>query len=319
MLAQGAMTPRFEEKMSDWLGANGAVAVGSGGAALELALRALDCGPKSEVILPTYVCRTILDAVVSVGAQPIFCDIGPNWVIEVKNLRPLITSQTRAVIAPHMYGIFADISSIRSLGVPIIEDAAQALGATKQHGIQGELIVLSFHPTKCMTTGEGGMVLSRDTSLVEKCRQGRDATERTFGRQFSPLSEIASALGLSQLTRYSEFLRLRQEMATIYQRELGRLSCVDIQWLIRTQSMYFRFPFQCDGGIEAYQEAFQRKGIHIRRGVDRLLHRSLGFPDADFPTATEKFETTLSLPIYPSLSDQELRTCVLVASEILGS
>lgn len=316
MLAQGVHARRFEEQMTQWLAAAGAVAVGSGGAAIELALRALDCGPGTEVILPTYVCRTVLDAVVAVGAKPVVCDVGRNWVIEAKNITPHLTARTRAIIVPHLYGVYADIAAIRGLGYPIIEDAAQALGSTAQHTTQGDLLVLSFHPTKCLTTGEGGMVLSQNAALIARCREGRDGGERIFGRQFSPLSEISAALGLSQLARYPEFLRRRYEIAQRYRKILGQLWGIDLGWLDRVNTMFFRFPFKRPGGLDSCRADFAHKGIHVRRGVDQLLHRLLEISDAPFPSAVAHFSDTISLPIYPALEANQLESCVRATEAI---
>ncbi len=317
ILAQGACCPRFEEEMSQWLGVSNGVGVGCGGAAIELALRALDCGPDAEVILPTYVCRTVLDAVVAVGAKPVICDVGPNWVVQKSNISPHITMRTRAIIVPHMYGGYADIQTIRELGYPVIEDAAQALGSSAQHAIQGDLIVLSFHPTKCLTTGEGGMVLACDSTLIAKCRLGRDANESTLGRQFAPLSEIAAALGLSQLARYNEFLSRRRSIAHVYKNALKGQTGIEQDTTNPIDTMYFRFPLHRTGGVDRCQEAFRRHGIHVRRGVDRLLHRLMGTPDSEFPTAVAHFSTTVSLPIYPALHPHEIETCARAIAAIL--
>lgn len=317
LLAQGVGTACFEEKMSRWLDASGAVAVGSGGAAMELALRALECAG-GEVILPTYVCRTLLDAVVSVGARPVLCDVGPDWVVQASDIAPHITADSRAIIVPHMYGVYADISAIRQLGLPIIEDAAQALGSSAQHAEQGDLITLSFHPTKCLSTGEGGMVLSRNPDLIHRCRRARDAGEQTFGRQFAPMSGIAAALGLSQLDRYPEFLSRRQLIAQRYRSVLGKFTNLDLGWLDRVETMFFRFPLKHPGGLDRCQAEFLSRGIHVRRGVDKLLHRMRGSSDVQFPMAVAHFSTTVSLPIYPALDNDQQENCLQAASAILG-
>ncbi len=319
LLTQGAHLPRFEGEMSNWLGVAGGVGVGSGGAALELSLRALECGPRAEVILPTYVCRTVLDAVVAVGANPVLCDVGPNWVVRAADIAPHVTAKTRAVIVPHLYGIYADLAAIRQLGLPVIEDAAQALGTSRQHAAQGDLVILSFHPTKCLTTAEGGMVLSRDAGLLARCRRGRDVGSESFGRQFSPLSEISAALGLSQLARYAEFLQRRQAIARSYQKALSGLTGLDLGWCNEVDTMFFRFPIKRAGGLESCQAAFQKSGIHVRRGVDELLHRLLGLPDAQFPSAVAHFFKTISLPIYPALDSTQMETVAATAARILGT
>jgi UDP-4-amino-4-deoxy-L-arabinose-oxoglutarate aminotransferase len=311
MIAQGETAARFETEMSRWLGAAGGVATASGGAALVLALRTLGVGAGDEVVLPTYVCRTVLDAIVSVGANPVLCDAGPDWVVRAGEISPRLTPRTRAVIVPHLYGLFADVAAIRALGVPVIEDAAQALGDASAHRVQGDLVALSFHPTKCLTTGEGGMLLSRDSAAVGRARELRDA-------HGARLSDLSAALGLSQLARYPEFLRRRAALAAGWHAALRDLPGLDLGWHGRLRSMFFRFPLHRAGGLDACQAVFAQRGVHVRRGVDLLLHRALGLDDAQFPQATAHFHTTVSLPLYPALTDARHQACVEAALAVFA-
>jgi UDP-4-amino-4-deoxy-L-arabinose-oxoglutarate aminotransferase len=111
MLFQGEKTRSFERALSEWFSAEGGVAVGSGTAALVLDLTALRVGKGDEVILPTYVCVSVLEAVLAVGPTPVFCDVGPQWVVTHRNMSSCISDWTRALIVSHMYGVFADIKS----------------------------------------------------------------------------------------------------------------------------------------------------------------------------------------------------------------
>jgi len=317
-LAQGAIAARFEDEMASWLKTSGGVATGSGGAALVLALRALGCGPGSEVILTTYVCRTVLDAVVATGAKPMLCDAGPDWVVRAEEIAPHVTPRTRAIIVAHLYGIFADLPAIRAFGVPIVEDACQALGTTAQHTEQGDCLVLSFHPTKCLTTGEGGMVLGRDPSLVARVRKLRDGIPGKPGREFSPLPDLSAALGLSQLRRYPEFLRRRHDLAAKWRSALATIPGLGLDRLNGVSSMHFRFPLQRAGGLDACAAHFATRGIHVRRGVDALLHRLLGLSDHDFPIAVGLIAATVSLPIYPALDSESFNRSCAAAVEIFS-
>jgi UDP-4-amino-4-deoxy-L-arabinose-oxoglutarate aminotransferase len=320
-LAQGENTAAFERALAEWVCVdNPGVGVGSGSAAIVLALKALGVTSSDEVILPTYVCESVLDAAVAVGAAPVLCDVGLEWVATVDEIEPRVTSRCKALIVPHMYGIFADVQSIRALGVPIVEDCAQALDDFRTRPVQGDIAIYSFHPTKCLTTGEGGMAVAGDQDLAAMMRELRDGRATWGGRYlFSPLSDVASALGLSQLSRYTQGLLMRQEFAGEYKKGLESYIRPYIPDLSRDRTMWFRFPLLVPGGLDGCGEAFASRGIYVRRGVNRLLHRLLGLPDERFPNAVRLFQQTVSLPIYPALSRQEHGRALDAAQEIFSS
>jgi UDP-4-amino-4-deoxy-L-arabinose-oxoglutarate aminotransferase len=320
MLAQGERTQQFEQKLSEWVGGEGGVAVGRGSAALVLALRALDIGEGDEVVLPTYVCRSVLEAVVTVGAVPVLCDVGPDWVVTDENVASVLTGRTQALIVPHMYGIFADVASLTRFGLPIIEDCAQAVDDKGKHPIRGDIAVFSLHPTKCFTTGEGGIGVTRDPARLAAMRVIRDGTGAAAqGRLFSPLSDLAAALGLSQLSRYHDALARRRVLANRYTAALEPLLPDSFRNHPARDGMYFRYPLKIAGGLDACSDRFARHGVCVRRGVDMLLHRLRGEPDANFKMAVALFETTVSLPLYPALTDEEHAVCVNAAVEIFSS
>jgi perosamine synthetase len=319
-LAQGERTLAFEQAIGRWVGVrHPGVGVASGSAATLLALMALGVGRGDEVILPTYVCHTVLQAVVTASAVPVLCDVGQDWVVSPDEVAGHLTKLTKAVIVPHMYGIFADVKPIRDLGVPVIEDCAQAVGSEGEWTVQGDIAVFSFHPTKCLTTGEGGMALSRDAALNDHMRALRDGCSGDIGwRLFSPLSDIASALGLSQLNRYATALRIRAELADGYLNSLEPIIPDYVPRVPKGRTMWFRFPLRAPGGIDLWQDPFYRSGIHVRRGVDRLLHRLLNLTDERFPKSVQHFEETVCLPIYPALSGEEHHRVVTSAQEIFS-
>jgi len=319
MIAQGDLTSRFEERMGQWVCAEPGVAVTSGSAALHLALLSLAIGKGDEVILPTYVCRSVLEAVLALRATPIVCDIGNQWVVQAEDAAPHVTNRTRAIIVPHIYGIYADTGSFRQFGLPIIEDCAQAIHYEGQRAIQGDMAIFSFHPTKCLTTGEGGMVVTNSPELSSTLREWRDGRpEAVAGRVFCPLSDLGSALGLSQLDRYEHALERRQHIASQYRERLRNTGVRATEKSTFESSMHFRFTVEMEGGLEAYESEFSSNGIVVRRGVDELLHRLLELQDADFPTASHLFSKTISLPIYPMMSDREVEHCVTISGEIFS-
>lgn len=320
MLAQGNRTQEFELLVSRWVGVeNSGVAVSSGAAALVLALSALNIGAGDEVIIPTYVCSTVLEAVLTSCATPILCDVGDNWVVTPDNVVGCITANTKAIIVPHMYGIFADVESFRKFGIPIIEDCAQAIDYKGKRKIYGDIAIFSFNTVKCLTTGEGGMAVSADPDLVAVMRAKRDgSTKADMSRLFSPMSDISASLGISQFFRYHKVLDRRKILALKYRLALEKIIPDSLQYMESEKSMFYRFPLKIDGGLDTYKDLFSEKNICIRRGVDKLLHRLVCMDDEKFMMSVELFNTTISLPIYPALTDEEHSYCVSSAVEIFN-
>lgn len=316
MIARGERVASLESATARYLGAAGAVATGSGTAALALALKSLGIGPGDEVVLPTYVCESVADGVRTAGAAPVLCDVGPGWVMTPETVAPAITPRTRAIVAVHVFGIAAPARELRALGVPVIEDCCQSLGAPaggEPTGTAGEVAILSFHATKCLAAGEGGMLVSGNRELIETAR-----ALRSRNAVASPLSDLQAALASSQLERYGSFLERRAALAAHYMDRLPEA------WTVRTRevaarSMFFRFPATPDtGSFAAWRQHFEQRGIAVRRGVDALLHR-VGAAAGSFPGAEDCFARTLSLPLYPALSDAEAERIVEAAREWTGA
>jgi len=314
MIAGGARVAALERAIADRLGAAGAVATGSGSDGIVLALRALAVAPGDEVVIPTYVCRDVEDAVRRAGARPVHCDIGPGWNATPESVAARVGERTAALILVHTFGIALDPAPFRRLGVPIVEDACQAFGAMAGRvpaGAAGDLGVLSFHATKCLSSGEGGMVCARGADLAARLRALAD--DRAAGAR---MSDLQAALGASQLARYDEFLARRRHIAERY---LDALPADLTRALARERgaSMLFRFPLRVGGDFETLKAAFADRGVAVRRGVDALLHRRAQGADADFPNACRAFRETLSIPLYPVLSDEERDRVIAACTDIL--
>jgi UDP-4-amino-4-deoxy-L-arabinose-oxoglutarate aminotransferase len=316
MIGQGEETGRLEAVVSRWMGiSQPGVAVGSGSAALSLALAGLGVGDGDEVVIPTYVHRSVLDAVRGTGARPVIADIGPNWVMTPDSAEPFLTGRTAAIVVPHMYGIFADVAAFQQFGVPVIEDFAQAFGGFREWPLAGDIGVFSFHPAACLTTGEGGMVVARDLELNVLLRELRDGG-CSVRRSFAPMSNLAAALGLSQLSRYRDALARRAAIAETYRQALGASAGSLLRRTPWDRTMHLGFPITLTGGLDAFGQDFADRGITVRRGVEELMHRVIGEPDAPYALSTELFHTTVSIPIYPALTDREVGVCAQALSAV---
>ncbi|MBW2732304.1 MAG: DegT/DnrJ/EryC1/StrS family aminotransferase [Deltaproteobacteria bacterium] len=230
-LSGGPEIAAFERGVCERVGAAHAVAVSSGTAALELALRAAGIGPSDEVIVPAFTYLATLHAVKLVGAEPVIVDVHrESWNIDVEAVQLARTARTRAVMPVDQFGLPADLEALRAAcpGLLIIEDAACALGARRGEAWVGQgvpLCCFSFHPRKVITTGEGGMVLTDDEALASRLRQLRNHGRDDQGRFVTVsgnhrLSSWAASLGLVQLGRLEDLVAKRALLAARYHQRL---------------------------------------------------------------------------------------------------
>jgi UDP-4-amino-4-deoxy-L-arabinose-oxoglutarate aminotransferase len=174
-------------------------------------------------------------------------------------------------------------------------------------GTFGQLAMCSFQAIKCLTTGEGGMVLSNDNSILAKIRTMQS---------LSSMSDIQAALGVSQLEQYDSFLQRRQEIADIYFKKFDKFPNICMPVELRKRSMFFRFMLRIPLSYDMIKTEFEKKGISVRRPIGSLLHRRIGKSPEEFPNAEKCFKETLSIPIYPSLHDDEIEYVTKTAMEI---
>jgi len=321
LIAQGRQVEKFEAKVASYGGAAGGVATASGTSALALALRAVGARAGAEVVLPTYVCGNALQAIRQTGATPILCDVGEFWNMTPATVRPRITKKTAAIVAVHTFGTRCDIGGLAALGVPVVEDACQRF--TREHGgrpSHAAATVYSFHATKCLATGEGGMVVAVDAKLVEAARRLRDGTGRALeDRLGPPMSDLQAALGLSQLARYGRFLKIRRALAQRYRDAFPALLTSALA-ACESGNIFFRFPLYGEQIRPARAIAeLKKRGVACRRGVDTLLHQELGLADTKFPNAVRRFNHTLSVPLYPSLDAREQSRAIAETMKYLKS
>ena len=235
----GPMVGRFERGFAAWLGARHAIATPSGTAALHLALAALDVGPGDEVIVPDFTMIAPVCAVLYTGATPVFVDCEPDiCTIDPGLVEQAITARTRAILAVHIYGHSVDVDPLAALararGVALVEDAAEAHGATyksRKCGTLGDLAAFSFYGNKIVTTGEGGMVVTDDDALAERVRSLADMAHDPRARFRHPelgysyrMSSLQAACGVGQLAHVEAFLERKRRMAARYAEELGEVA-----------------------------------------------------------------------------------------------
>jgi perosamine synthetase len=319
-LVQGEQVLHFEQSLAALIGVGGAVAVSSGTAALHLALLALRVGEGDEVVLPSFVCPALLNAIRHVRAVPVLADIDRKTLnIDVQDLKRRLTGKTKAIICPHMFGLPADIREIVALGVPVIEDCAQSLGSRYEGasaGSFGVLSVFSFYATKVICTGEGGMVASRERQLLETIRDQRDYDEKADDRlRYNyKLTDLQAAMGLIQLGKLPALIGRRRSIARRYDEVLRERGLSVPACLPDREHIYYRYILRTELASELLA-AGGEVGIAYRRPVFKPLHHYLGM--TGYPETEAAFHRTVSLPLYPLLSDAEVETILHHVQSIL--
>ena len=230
----GPQVRDFERELAKAIGTQHAVATASGTSALEVLLRAMKIGPGDEIIVPAFTFAAPALAVVLVGAIPVFADITlDTWTIDPEEVRRLRTPRTRAVIAVDVLGHPCDYDALAELDLLIIEDAAEAYGATykgRRAGSCGIAAIFSFHANKVISSGEGGCIVTDDPALAAQARQlnafGMDTERRYWHTEIGcnhRMSNLVAAVGLAQVERSDELIAGRQRVAAHYDRALRGL------------------------------------------------------------------------------------------------
>ncbi len=309
-IAQGEVVEVFEKKVAKFIGVDGAVATNTGTSALHLSLLAIGIKKGDYVAIPSFVCTALLNAVNYVGAHPILVDIDPEtYNLDIRDLKKRIKKSTKAIILPHQFGLPADIDEIMSLGIPVIEDCAQAIGAVykgKKAGSFGRLSCFSFYATKVLSTGEGGMVVSDSKNLLKRIRDFRDYDNRkSYAVRYNyKMTDIQAAMGIAQLKKLHSFLLKRVHIAKRYSSELQEFCNVPSIRYKDRKHIFFRFPIQIQGSVSKALNFFSERGVTCTRPVFKPIHKY--FQINGFTNTDTVWSNTISIPIYPSLTEKEI-------------
>jgi perosamine synthetase len=283
--SEGPFVKRLEEGFSRLMGCAHGVAVCNGSVAIDVALATLRIGAGDEVILPTFTIISCASAIVRAGATPVVVDCQRDtWNLDPSLIAAKITNRTKAIMVVHIYGLPVDMDPVIELarrnGLFILEDAAEQHGQTykgRPVGALGDVATVSFYPNKHVTTGEGGMVLTNDKVLADRCRELRNLCfdkERRFihnelGWNFR-MSNVQAALGVAQLERIDDILEKKRRIGRWYQRRLfgNPLLHLPVERTAYAENIYWvfgvvlddRVPFDAAGA----REQLKAKGIDSR-------------------------------------------------------
>ncbi len=335
----GAFVERLERALEETWG-RPAVAVSSGTAALEIALRVLLDEEGGEVILPVWTFTATAAAVWHAGGEPILVDVGPTLHIQPEAIQAAITPRTRGVIAVHYAGMAANMKALQEIcqrhGLWLLEDACHAQPGYWEGqlcGTFGKAATLSFHATKPIAAGQGGAILFQDTALAEKAQLWRrhgivrdksrywDYEVHLLGYNYQ-MPELSAALALAQVELMTERWHSRQKIAALYQEILGNSEHLKLYAAKAEECGWHLFPIFLQQGEGLRDKVLQRMGekgyplnLHYRP-----LHRHRAYrrwaEGRAFPVADAAYERLITLPIWPEMTPEET---ALVAQTLLES
>jgi len=329
-LVCGPVVERFERGLAEYLGVPEVVCVSSGTAALHLALLAAGVSPGDEVIVPAFTFPATANVVEHIGAKPIFADNFPGGInIDADKLESLISRKTKAIMPVHAFGFPAAVDRILEIadrhGIPVIEDAACALGSRfggKLCGTFGAMAAFSFHPRKLLTTGEGGAIAVKDkntAALLKSLRNhGNSNGEFCQAGYNYRMTEMQAAVGLTQLEKYDEYIGERDRLAGIYRQILGNDLNVKIEMpQPNTTPNWQTLLAQVGSGIgrDKLISFLATQGIESAIGtycvpLTPYYRQKYGFKPNDFPWAYEAFNDRISLPLYHGMPVTDIEKVV---------
>ncbi len=324
--SEGKFVEQFEQELCKFFGRKYAVCVSSGTAGLHLALLSLAVDNNSEVILPAYTCSAVLNSVLYTGAKPVIVDVEDGgFNISYKEIKKHLTKKTKAIIVPHMFGYPSeDIKKIVALDIPVIEDTTQSLGAKidgELVGRFGKLNILSFYATKMITTfGEGGAIITDDKKLYNTIKDIKEYDKKNkFRLRYNyKLSEIQAIYGLVQLKNLFKLVKIRKKIFDLYKTKLKKCNIKIFEPKNNVVLSYYRFIVQLIEKMDLNKiiERYKKFGIEVARPVYLPLDKYY-FNKFFCKNSKLLYETTISLPIYPSLKEEEAEYIVEVTQKLI--
>lgn len=330
--SEGPFVKEFEKKMSASVGRMYGIAVSNGTAALEVAAQALGIGCGDEVIMPTFTIISCAMAITKLGGVPILVDSDPyTWNMKADEIEAKITENTKAIMIVHIYGLPVDVDPILKLaakyGLKVIEDAAEMHGQTyrgKSCGSFGDISTFSFYPNKHITTGEGGMVVTNDEELAERCRSIRNLCFRRDVRYVHNeisdnyrFTNLQAAIGLAQLERLDEFVARKRRMGKFYTERLKDTENIilPVESTEYANNIYWVFGIVLGDGIQATNRDIQKmladEGIGTRTFFwcmhEQPVYRNMGmFSGEMYKNAERLARKGFYIPSGLALTDEQM-------------
>jgi perosamine synthetase len=335
-VTQGPKVAEFEKAVAAYVGAKHGVATTSCTTGLHLALATIGVGPGDEVIVPSFTFIASANAILYTGATVVFCEIDPRtFNADAADIERRITKKTKAIMPVDQIGLGCDIDGVNHIakrhGIEVVEDAAPTIGGTykgKRVGSNAHQTVFSFHPRKVITTGEGGMITTDDEALANKARKlrahamsvsdlDRHKSDKPILEEYSELgfnyrmTDIQASIGLVQIRRLDELLRIRVAKADRYGRELADLTKVRTPYTPSYAThTYQSYCLDLDASIDRddLMARLLRRGVATRRGV-MASHLEKVYLDrvgrVSLPITEQKARSTMLIPLFATMTDDE--------------
>lgn len=332
--SDGPFIKKFEDAFSARVGRRHGIAVANGSAALDIAVAALKLGPGDEVILPSFTIISCAAAIVRAGATPVVVDSHPDtWNMNIDQIAAKITSKTKAIMAVHLYGLPAEMDPLLALArkhsLAVIEDAAQMHGQTyrgKPCGSFGDLSTFSFYPNKQITTGEGGMVVTDDADLAERCRSLRNLcflpqkrfVHEELGWNYR-MSNLQAALGAAQVGRLDGIVEKKKHIGRTYNKLLQGVTGLQRQpeKTADAENIYWVYGLVLDDGVPFDAERAMKRLHELGVGTrpffwpmheQPVFHKMGLFADESYPVAERLARRGFYVPSGLALTDEQIHT-----------
>lgn len=333
-LILGQKVRDFEQAYSDYIGVKYGVGCDNGTNAITLALKALGIGKGDEVITVSNTAIPTVSAIVTAGATPVFVDIDPDtYLMDVTKVEAAITPRTKAILPVHLYGQCVDMDPLLDIAqkhhLYVVEDCAQAHGADykgRKAGSMGDISTTSFYPTKILGGyGDGGMVNTNDETLAQHLRRlrfyGAETTYYANEHGYnSRLDELQAALLLTKLPKIKQYIHRRREIATLYQEGLAGSELVLPKEASYGRHAYYLYVVRHPNRDEIIQK-LRENNIHVNISYPWPIHTMkgyeyLGWKSGDLPKTESAAKEIFSLPMYPSLTNEQVARVVKVIKQL---
>ncbi|HXU28028.1 MAG TPA: DegT/DnrJ/EryC1/StrS family aminotransferase [Bacteroidia bacterium] len=340
--SEGPFVKKLEEQFAAKNNRKYGVAVCNGTAALEIAVEALGITKGDEVIMPAFTIISCASAIIKMGAKPVLVDSNlQTWNMDVNQIEIKITPKTKAIMVVHIYGLPVDMDAVIDIAkrhnLKIIEDAAEAHGQTykgKACGSFGDISVFSFYPNKLITTGEGGMVLTDDTQLAERCKSLRNLcfTSKRFVHEElgwnMRMTNLQAALGVAQLERWDEFIGIKKKMGKLYTsllRDEKNIS-IPVEKTAYAENMYWVFGVISENKnvtAEMLMKQLAEKEIGTRpffypMHMQPVFKKMNLFVGESYPNAEKMYEYGFYLPSGLALTEVQIQEVAKTLKSVLN-